>query len=128
MRDVFKTLADEARRLLLDKLHARNAQTLSELASGLHMTRQAVANDVAMLEATNLVATVRWGCEKPHYLNPVPIHEIPERWIGKYERHRLQTAWSMIEGASSLMSPTGGSATADTSSSTRYSGARGPRA
>jgi len=80
---VFKALADESRRLLLDSPHARNGQTLSELASGLDMTRQAVAKHLAMLEAANLVATARRGREKLHYLNPMPIHEIAERWIGK---------------------------------------------
>ena len=87
---VFRALADESRRALLDSLAATSAQTLSELCSGLSMTRQAVSKHLAILEEANLVATVRRGREKLHYLNPVPIHEIAERWIGKFERHRLQ--------------------------------------
>jgi DNA-binding transcriptional ArsR family regulator len=92
---VFKALADASRRALLDRLHAKNGQTLSELcdalaATGAVMTRQAVTKHLGLLEEANLVATVRRGREKLHYLNPVPIHEIAQRWIGKYERHRLQ--------------------------------------
>ena len=89
MDEVFKALADESRRLLLDRLQARNGQTLSELASGLDMTRQAVTKHLAILEEANLVSTVRKGREKEHYLNPVPINEIAERWIGKFERGPL---------------------------------------
>jgi DNA-binding transcriptional ArsR family regulator len=98
MDEVFKALADESRRLLLDRLHARNGQTLSELAVGLDMTRQAVTKHLTLLEAANLVATVRRGREKLHYLNPVPIHEIWERWIGKYERNRLQALAELKRG------------------------------
>jgi DNA-binding transcriptional ArsR family regulator len=87
---VFKALADPSRRQLLDRLHAKNGQTLSELCERLGMSRQAVSKHLAVLEAANLVATVRRGREKLHYLNPVPIHEIAERWIDKYERKRLQ--------------------------------------
>jgi DNA-binding transcriptional ArsR family regulator len=90
MDAVFKALADTSRRRLLDRLHADNGQTLGELCEGLGMTRQAVSKHLAVLEAANLVATVRRGREKLHYLNPVPIHEIAERWIGKFERSRLQ--------------------------------------
>jgi DNA-binding transcriptional ArsR family regulator len=90
MDDVFKALADASRRQLLDRLHAKNGQTLGELCEGLDMTRQAVTKHLALLEAANLVATVRRGREKLHYINPVPINEIAERWIGKYERHRLR--------------------------------------
>jgi DNA-binding transcriptional ArsR family regulator len=90
MGDVFKALADASRRQLLDRLHAQNGQTLGELCRGLDMTRQAVTKHLALLEAANLVATVRRGREKFHYINPVPINEIAERWIGKYERHRLR--------------------------------------
>ena len=90
MDRVFKALADPSRRRLLDRLRARNGQTLSELGAGLGMTRQAVAKHLALLEAANLVATAKRGREKLHYLNPVPIHGIYERWIGKFERHRLQ--------------------------------------
>jgi DNA-binding transcriptional ArsR family regulator len=86
---VFKALADASRRRLLDRLHARNGQTLGELCQGLEMTRQAVMKHLAILEAANLVATRRQGREKLHFLNPVPINEIAERWIGKFERPRL---------------------------------------
>jgi DNA-binding transcriptional ArsR family regulator len=87
---VFKALADPARRTLLDKLHADNGQTLSDLCAHLDMTRQAVSKHLGVLEAAGLVVTQWEGREKRHYLNPVPIHEIYERWIGKYERHRLR--------------------------------------
>jgi DNA-binding transcriptional ArsR family regulator len=89
MDDVFRALADASRRELLDRLHAQNGQTLNELGARLAMTRQAVSKHLAILENANLVATVKRGREKLHYLNPVPIHEIAERWIGKYERNRL---------------------------------------
>jgi DNA-binding transcriptional ArsR family regulator len=90
MDQVFKALADSSRRELLDRLFADNGQTLGELCERLDMTRQAVSKHLAILEEANLVATVRRGREKLHYLNPVPINEIAERWIGKFERHRLQ--------------------------------------
>lgn len=86
---VFKALAAPERRLLLDRLRADNGQTLTELCARMEMTRQAVSKHLKLLEAATLVVT-RWrGREKLHYLNPVPIHEISERWIGKYERGRL---------------------------------------
>ena len=87
---VFKALADPSRRRLLDRLRAKNGQTLGELGSGLDMTRQAVAKHLALLEAANLVATRKSGRQKLHYLNPVPIQGIYERWIGKFERNRLR--------------------------------------
>jgi DNA-binding transcriptional ArsR family regulator len=87
---VFKALADRSRRKLLDRLFKNNGQTLNELCIGHEMTRQAVAKHLAILERANLVATVWRGREKLHYLNPVPIHEIADRWIGKYERSRLR--------------------------------------
>jgi DNA-binding transcriptional ArsR family regulator len=90
MDAVFKALADPSRRELLDRLYADNGQTLNELCARLAMTRQAVSKHLAILEEANLVATVRRGREKLHYLNPVPIHEIGERWIRKFERARLQ--------------------------------------
>jgi DNA-binding transcriptional ArsR family regulator len=89
MDEVFKALADASRRELLDRLRDENGQTLGELCSRLAMTRQAVSKHLAILEAANLVATVWRGREKLHYLNPVPIHEIADRWIGKFERSRL---------------------------------------
>jgi DNA-binding transcriptional ArsR family regulator len=90
MDRVFKALADPGRRLLLDRLHADNGQTLGQLCDHLDMTRQAVTKHLAVLEAANLVAVIWRGREKLHYLNPVPIHEIAERWINKYERGRLR--------------------------------------
>jgi DNA-binding transcriptional ArsR family regulator len=95
MDAVFKALADASRRELLDRLRAENGQTLGELCARLAMTRQAVSKHLALLEGANLVATVRRGREKLHYLNPVPIHEIAERWIGKFERSRLQALSDM---------------------------------
>ena len=89
MDKVFKALSDETRRQLLDRLHADNGQTLSQLCEHLAMTRQAVTKHLVLLEEANLVVAVRRGREKLHYLNPVPIHEIAERWIGKFERTRL---------------------------------------
>ena len=89
MDDVFKALADASRRSLLDRLHARSGQTLNELCDGLAMTRQAVTKHLVILEQANLVTTIRHGREKLHYLNPVPIHQIGERWIRKFERSRL---------------------------------------
>jgi DNA-binding transcriptional ArsR family regulator len=73
----------------LDRLHARNGQTLGELCRGLDMTRQAVAKHLAILAEANLVSWKRQGREKFHFINPVPINEIAERWIGKFERPRL---------------------------------------
>jgi DNA-binding transcriptional ArsR family regulator len=86
---VFRALADANRRLLLDRLHAKNGQTLGELCQGLDMTRQAVAKHLGILEDANLVSWKRQGREKLHFINPVPINEIAERWIGKFEQPRL---------------------------------------
>ena len=98
MDAVFKALADESRRALLDQLHKSNGQTLGELCEHLDMTRQAVTKHLLLLEEANLVAVVWRGREKLHYLNPVPLHEISERWIGKYERHRLQALSDLKKG------------------------------
>lgn len=87
---VFKALAAPERRLLLDRLRADNGQALGQLSSHLEMTRQAVTKHLKLLEEATLVVTVWRGREKLHYLNPVPIHEIAERWIDKYERGRLR--------------------------------------
>jgi DNA-binding transcriptional ArsR family regulator len=97
MDAVFRALADASRRELLDRLRAENGQTLGELRQRLDMTRQAVSKHLVILEEANLVATVKKGREKLHYLNPVPIHEIGERWIGKFERGRLQALSDMKE-------------------------------
>jgi DNA-binding transcriptional ArsR family regulator len=98
MDEVFKALADPSRRKLLDELFKSNGQTLGELCEHLDMTRQAVTKHLVILEAANLVATVWRGREKLHYLNPVPLHEISGRWIGKYERHRLQALSDLKKG------------------------------
>ncbi len=87
---VFKALADPGRRLLLDRLRSDNGQTLGQLCEHLDMTRQAVTKHLNQLESADLVATIWRGREKLHFLNPVPIHEIADRWIGKYERGRLR--------------------------------------
>ncbi|RZB18993.1 MarR family transcriptional regulator [Streptomyces sp. F001] len=89
MDRVFKALADGTRRRLLDRLHEQNGQTLGELCERIDMARQSVTQHLAVLEAANLVSAVRRGREKLHYLNPVPLHEIQERWIDKFERPRL---------------------------------------
>jgi DNA-binding transcriptional ArsR family regulator len=98
MDAVFKALADDSRRKLLDALHGDNGQTLTQLCGLLDMTRQAVTKHLRLLEAANLVATVWHGREKLHYLNPTPLHEIYERWIGKYERGRLQSLSDLKKG------------------------------
>lgn len=98
MDKAFKALADPSRRKLLDQLHTNNGQTLSELCEHLDMTRQAVTKHLAILEAANLVATVWRGREKLHYVNPVPIQEIHDRWISKYERHRLRALHELKKG------------------------------
>jgi DNA-binding transcriptional ArsR family regulator len=87
---VFKALAASERRLLLDRLRADNGQTLGQLCAHLKMTRQAVTKHLKLLEEATLVVTIWRGREKLHYLNPMPIHEMAERWIDKYERGRLR--------------------------------------
>ena len=87
---LFKALADPGRRKLLDRLHAHDGQTLSELCQHLEMTRQGVTQHLAVLEAANLVAVVWRGREKLHFLNPVPLQELYDRWIAKFERPRLK--------------------------------------
>jgi len=87
---LFKALADPGRRKLLDLLHAHDGRTLNDLCEHLDITRQGVTQHLDLLEAANLVATVRRGREKLHFLNPVPLQEIYERWIAKFERPRLK--------------------------------------
>jgi uncharacterized protein YndB with AHSA1/START domain/DNA-binding transcriptional ArsR family regulator len=87
---VFKALADPTRRGLLDRLHADNGQTLNQLCQDVGMARQSVTQHLSLLEAANLVTTVRRGREKLHYLNPVPLHELQERWIDAFELPRLR--------------------------------------
>ncbi len=90
MDAVFRALADPVRRQLLDRLRTRNGQTLGELCAGQDMTRQAVTKHLTILETANLVATVKRGREKLHYLNPVPIQQIADRWIVNFDRDRLR--------------------------------------
>jgi DNA-binding transcriptional ArsR family regulator len=97
MDAVFKALADKTRRKLLDRLHAHNGRTLNELCGDMDMTRQAVSKHLGLLEAANLVVTVKHGREKLHYLNPVPIHEIYARWIGKFDQSRLDALHHLKE-------------------------------
>ena len=87
---LFKALADPSRRKLLDLLHAHDGRTLSELCEHLDMTRQGVTQHLELLEAANLVSFLRQGREKLHFLNPVPLQEIYERWIAKFEKPRLK--------------------------------------
>ena len=96
---VFKALADPTRRRLLDRLHADAGQTLGELCVRLRMTRQAVSQHLEILEAANLVTTIRRGREKLHYLNPVPLHEIYERWIRKFERGACARCTTCVFGS-----------------------------
>ena len=98
MDAVFQALADASRRELLDQLFIHNGQTLGELCQHLDMTRQAVSKHLRILEEANLVVTLWRGREKLHYFNPVPIHEIYERWIGKYERTRVQALADLKRG------------------------------
>ncbi|MFG3079441.1 ArsR/SmtB family transcription factor [Streptomyces parvulus] len=90
MDEIFKALGDGSRRRLLDSLNARNGQTLRELCAGLDMVRQSVSKHLAVLEAANLITTVRRGREKLHYLNAEPINAIAERWISRYDRERVR--------------------------------------
>src|ERR1700689_2332146 len=87
---LFKALADPNRRRLLDLLHAHDGRTLNQLCEHVDMTRQGVTQHLDVLEAANLIATVRRGREKLHFLNPVPLQDIYERWIAKFERPRLR--------------------------------------
>ena len=87
---LFKALADPSRRTLMDLLHANDGQTLGQLCEHLDMTRQGVTQHLDLLEAANLVGTVRCGREKLHFLNPVPLQEIYERWIAKFEKPRVK--------------------------------------
>ena len=98
MDAVFKALADPSRRKLLDVLHKNNGQTLNELCEHLDMTRQAVTKHLGLLEKANLISVVWQGREKLHYLNPVPLQEIYDRWIAKYERHRLKALSDLKRG------------------------------
>jgi uncharacterized protein YndB with AHSA1/START domain/DNA-binding transcriptional ArsR family regulator len=100
---VFRALADPTRRQLLDRLHEHNGQTLGALCRRLDMRRQSATQHLAVLEAANLISTVRRGREKLHYLNPVPLHEIQERWIDKFERPRLRALGAIKRRAENAM-------------------------
>jgi len=103
MDKVFKALADRTRRTLLDRLHEHNGQSLGELCDRLGMTRQSATEHLTVLEAANLISTVRRGREKLHYLNPVPLHDIQERWIDKFERPRLAALGTLRRRAEEAM-------------------------
>jgi DNA-binding transcriptional ArsR family regulator len=98
MDEVFKALADASRRRLLDVLHEDNGQTLGELCSHLDMARQSVSKHLAILEEAGLVVVTWRGREKLHYLNPVPLQEIHDRWIRKFEKRRLQALADLKKG------------------------------
>jgi len=100
---VFKALADPTRRQLLDRLHEHSGQTLAELCTGIDMARQSVTQHLDLLETANLVSTTRRGREKLHYLNPVPLHEMQERWIDKFERPRLRALRAVKKRAEETM-------------------------
>ena len=104
MDRAFKALADASRRKLLDVLRRDNGQTLGQLCAHLDLTRQATSKHLAVLEDAGLITTVRQGREKLHYLNPLPIYEIAERWIGKFELQRLRVLQDLkqaLEGTTS---------------------------
>lgn len=92
---VFKALADPGRRMLLDLLHDRNGQTLGQLCDSMAMTRQSVTQHLGLLEEANLISTQRRGREKLHFINPVPLHDIYERWVRKFETQRLTLLHSL---------------------------------
>lgn len=99
---LFKALADPSRRKLLDLLYAHDGRTLSELCEHLNMTRQGVTQHLDLLEAANLVAFLRRGREKLHFLNPVPLQDIYDRWIAKFEKPRVKALGDLkrrLEGA-----------------------------
>jgi DNA-binding transcriptional ArsR family regulator len=103
MDEVFKALADPSRRRLLDRLNARNGQSLRELCTGLAMARQSVSKHLAVLEAANLVTTAWRGREKLHYLNAEPINAIADGWINQFDRSRVLSAmgeqeWNALLG------------------------------
>ncbi|MGW8375761.1 metalloregulator ArsR/SmtB family transcription factor [Streptomyces sp. ODS28] len=122
MDEVFRALADPGRRRLLDSLNARNGQRLRELCDELDMARQSVSKHLAVLEAANLVTTVRSGREKLHYLNAEPINAIAERWIRQYDRER---AGALADLKRALEQPpmsedTSGTAPGDTGDGTEF--------
>jgi DNA-binding transcriptional ArsR family regulator len=121
--EVFKALADESRRMLLDRLNERNGQTLTELCAGLGMARQSVSKHLAVLEAANLLTIVWRGREKLHYLNAEPINAIADRWISRYDRGRV-AALADLKTALEQTSTTG-TETAETPGTAAGEGERG---
>jgi uncharacterized protein YndB with AHSA1/START domain/DNA-binding transcriptional ArsR family regulator len=113
MDSVFKALADPTRRLLLDRLREHNGQTLTELCTRLNMARQSATQHLDILERASLVTIVRRGRERLHYLNPVPIHEIEERWISGFDQPRLR-AISAIKNQAEEYAMTDGPASVPT--------------
>ena len=103
---LFRALADPTRREMLDRLRLRNGQTLTELCGDFAMTRQSATQHLDTLEAANLISTIKRGREKLHYLNPVPIHEIQERWIAAFERPRLRALHSVKQKAEATVPDT----------------------
>jgi len=103
---VFKALADPTRRLLLDRLREQDGQTLGELCEHLAMARQSATQHLGVLEAANLISTRREGRQKLHHLNVVPLHEIQERWIDRFERPRLRALSAIKQRAEETMSDT----------------------
>jgi len=95
MDEVFKALADAGRRELMDRLHQENGQTLSQLCADSDISRQAVSKHLAILEDAKLIVTIWQGRQKFHYLNPVPLHEIQEHWIAKYERNQMRALYQL---------------------------------
>ncbi len=106
MDAVFRALSDRNRRLLLDRLHSRGGQTLGELCLRLKVSRQAIAKHLQILEEANLVATIWRGREKLHYLNPIPIAEIQERWLGKYQAGHVRALAELKRGLEAENEPT----------------------
>jgi DNA-binding transcriptional ArsR family regulator len=92
---VFKALGDPTRRRLLDLLYENNGQTLGQLCEHLDMARQSATQHLGLLEEANLVSTVWRGREKLHFINPVPLHEVYERWVRKFERQRLSLLYDL---------------------------------
>jgi DNA-binding transcriptional ArsR family regulator len=105
--DLFKALADSSRRKLLDQLHQANGQTLSELCRHLAMTRQAVTKHLRLLEKAKLVVVLWHGREKLHYLNPLPLHQITQRWIDKYQRRIPLASRELEQGLKKIETSTG---------------------
>ncbi|MAN76911.1 helix-turn-helix domain-containing protein [Pelagibacterium flavum] len=92
---VFRALGDPTRRKLLDLLYENNGRTLSQLIEGLDMTRQSATQHLDILEAANLISTVKRGREKLHFINPVPLHDVYERWVRKFEHQRLSLLYQL---------------------------------